>query len=189
MERTTLSPWDSSNLHSAYIHFWSRRVETFRFNDCAVNCIAISSTLDRLCMVCNVVPFKAPKIKHCYFAIANVWQDKETNKFHLSKLGQNTEVTLMSVFKLSCYRLAFVQNKGTREGKYWPRKRNFLNVTREYLSIVFSIKMMSWINALNGISVSLDSKLLCFELQFWNDWLISSILILILVILTENAQR
>ena len=35
-------------------------------------------------------------MNQCYFALHMHGKDKEINKFHLSKLGQNTEVTLFS---------------------------------------------------------------------------------------------
>ena len=47
-------------------------------------------------MAYNAVPFIVRENKTLLHRIADVWQAKETNKFHLSKLDKNAEVTLFS---------------------------------------------------------------------------------------------
>lgn len=131
-KKNTLGPCISSNLHpSSQFIFEALKVGTLRFFNCAVNCTAISSSLDRLCMVCNAVRFKVRENITCYFVLLMYGKPRKPTNCTCHSLKKHGSYT---VFKLFCYRLAFVQNKGAQERKYWPRKRNFLDVTREYLS-------------------------------------------------------
>ena len=80
----------TSSVHTHFLSRESRNVSVLCLSVLIVRQIHLPLTVYQ-CMVCNVVPFKT-----LLFRSVDVWQAKETKKFHLSKLGQNTEVILFS---------------------------------------------------------------------------------------------
>lgn len=138
-------------------------------------------------MVCNAIQLKVREIKLCLILrIAEYGKPKEPTNFTCQSLKHGS----FTVFKLFCYRLAFVQNKGTQEAKYWPRKRNFLTVSRECLSAVISFPENDELDQ----SIQRDFRSSLFKGKVTLLWIailkrFSNFVILILVVLTVNATE
>ena len=117
---------------------WAEKVGSFRFYNFAVNFVYFYSEEKKHK---HIDQFHLPLTLNAWFVIlksfllriAYVRQDWRNQQ--ISPVKAWTKHGSYTIFKLLCYRLAFVQNKRTQEGKYWPRKRNSLSVTHEYLSI------------------------------------------------------